>query len=53
MLHIKPICVGHHYTLTNTNNINKALSPLQTIGDKDEPNEDSLRQSYCELSKST
>ena len=26
------ICVGHHYMLTNTNNVNK------TSGDKDEPN---------------
>jgi hypothetical protein len=27
------ICIGHHYTQTNTNNVN-----LQTIGGKGEPN---------------
>ena len=33
-----PICVGHHYTLINTNNVNKASALLQTTGGKDEPN---------------
>ena len=30
------ICVGHHYTQTNTNNINKTWALLQTTGGKDE-----------------
>ena len=29
---------GHHYTQTNTNNVNKTLTLLQTTGDKDELN---------------
>jgi len=32
------ICVWHHYTETNTNNVNKTWPLLQTTGDKDEPN---------------
>jgi hypothetical protein len=32
------ICVGHHYTQTNTNNVNKTSALLQTIEGKDEPN---------------
>jgi hypothetical protein len=32
------ICIGHHYTQTNTNNINKALAILQTTSGKDKPN---------------
>ena len=34
------ICVGHHYTQTNTNNVNKTWirTLLQTTGGKDEPN---------------
>ena len=32
------ICVGHHNTQTNTNNVSKTLALLQTTGDKDEPN---------------
>ena len=28
------ICVGHHYMHTNTNNINKTLTLLQTTGGK-------------------
>ena len=32
------ICVGHHYTQTNLNKINKTWTLLQTTGDKDEPN---------------
>ena len=32
------ICVGHHYTETNTNNVNKTWNLLQTTGCKDEPN---------------
>jgi hypothetical protein len=32
------ICVGHHYTQTNTINVNKTWALLQTSGGKDEPN---------------
>jgi hypothetical protein len=32
------IYVGHHYTQTNTNNVNKTCALLQTTGGKDEPN---------------
>jgi len=32
------ICVGHHYIQTNTSNINKTYTLLQTTGGKDEPN---------------
>jgi len=32
------VCVGHHHTQTNTNNVNKTLAPLQTTGGKDEQN---------------
>ena len=32
------ICVGHHYTQTNTNNVNKTWGLLKTTGGKDEPN---------------
>jgi hypothetical protein len=32
------ICVWHHYTQTNTNNVNKTWALLQTTGDKDDPN---------------
>ena len=32
------ICVGHHHTQANTNNVNKTLALLQTTGGKDEPN---------------
>ena len=32
------ICVGHHYTQTNTINVNKTWALLQTTGGKDEPN---------------
>jgi len=31
-------CVGHHYAQTNTNNVNKIWTLLQTTGGKDEPN---------------
>jgi hypothetical protein len=34
----KPINVGHHYTQTNRNNVNKTCVLLQTTGGKDEPN---------------
>ena len=30
--------VGHHYTQTNTNNVNKTRVLLQTTGVKDKPN---------------
>jgi hypothetical protein len=29
------ICVGHHYTQTNTNNVNKTYVLLQTTGGND------------------
>ena len=32
------ICVEHHYTTANTNNVNKTRAPLQTTGGKDEAN---------------
>jgi hypothetical protein len=32
------ICVGHHYTQTNTNNVNKTWALLQTTRGQDEPN---------------
>ena len=32
------ICVGHYYTQTNTNKLNKTYALLQTTGGKDEPN---------------
>ena len=32
------IYVGHHYTQTNTSNVNKTWTLLQTTGGKDEPN---------------
>ena len=32
------ICVGHHYTQVNTNNVNRTRTLLQTNGGKDEPN---------------
>ena len=41
----KTICVGHHYTQTNTNNVNKVCALLQTTGDKDEPNIVIMRKS--------
>ena len=34
----KALCVGHHYTQTNTNNVNKTCTILQTTGGKKEPN---------------
>jgi len=36
------ICVGHHYTQTNTNNVNKTWTLLQTIGSKEKPNPEVL-----------
>ena len=32
------ICVGHHYTQTNTNNVNKTRALPQTTRGKDNPN---------------
>ena len=32
------ICVGHHYTQTHSNNVNKTWALLQTTGSNDEPN---------------
>ena len=37
--------VGHHYTQTNTNNINKTYTLLQTTGGKDEPHIVLMRES--------
>ena len=39
------ICVGHHCTQTNTNNVNKTCILLQTTGGKDEPNIVFMRKS--------
>jgi len=38
-------CVGHHYTQTNTNNVNKTWIPLTTTGRKDELNIVFMRKS--------
>ena len=32
------ICVGHHYTQTNTNNVNKTRALLEKTAGEDEPN---------------
>ena len=32
------ICVGHHYSQANTNNVDKTWTLLQTTGGKDKPN---------------
>ena len=32
------LSVGHYYTQTNTDNVNKTWALLQTTGGKDEPN---------------
>jgi len=32
------ICVGHHYSQTNTNNVNKTWALLQTTGGRHESN---------------
>ena len=39
------ICVGHHYAQTNTDNVNKRWTPLQTTGNKDELNVVSMWES--------
>ena len=39
------ICVGHHYTKTNINNVRKDTILLQTTGGKDEPNIDVMHKS--------
>jgi len=39
------ICVGHHYTQINTNNVNKTWALLQTTRGKDEPNIVCMRKS--------
>ena len=36
------ICVGHHYTQANINNVNKTGAPLQTAGGKDKHNIDNM-----------
>ena len=41
----KTMCVGHQYTQTNTNNINKAWGLLLTTGGKDELNIVLMRKS--------
>ena len=45
MLLIQPIYVGHHYTPTITNNVNKTWALLQTTGGKDELNIIFMRKS--------
>jgi predicted carbohydrate-binding protein with CBM5 and CBM33 domain len=40
------ICVRHHYTRTNTNNVNKTQVLLQTTGGKDEP---FMRTSFSQI----
>ena len=40
------ICVVHHSTQTNTNNVNKTCALLQTIRGKDEPNIGFMWKSY-------
>jgi hypothetical protein len=32
------ICIGHHYTQANINNVNKTWALIQTTGGKHEPN---------------
>ena len=39
------LCVGHHYTQANTNNVNKTCAVLQRTGGKDEPNIVFMRKS--------
>ena len=39
------ICVGHHYDQTNTNNVSKTWTLLQTTGGKDETNIVFMRKS--------
>jgi len=39
------ICVGHHYTSTNTNKVNQTWALLQTTGGKDDPNVAFMRKS--------
>jgi len=39
------IRVGHHYTKTNTNNVNKRRAFLETTGGKDDPNIVCMRKS--------
>ena len=40
-----PICVWHHYTQTNKNNVNKTWALLSTTGGKHEPNTVFMRKS--------
>jgi hypothetical protein len=39
------ICVEHHYTPTNKNNVNKTCTILQITGGKDKPNIVFMRKS--------
>ena len=39
------MCVGHHYSQANTNNVNKTRALLQTTGGKDEANIVCMRKS--------
>ena len=39
------ICIGHHFTQRNTNNVNKICALLQTTEGKDEPNIALMRKS--------
>jgi len=45
------ICVGHHYTQTNINNVNK--NPLQTTEGKDEPHIVFMRKSQRTIQHGT
>ena len=38
-------CVGYHYIQTNTNNVNKTCTLLQTTGGRDEPHIIFMRKS--------
>ena len=39
------ICIGHHYAKTNTNNVNRTCTLLETTGGKDDPNIVFIRKS--------
>jgi hypothetical protein len=39
----RTICVENHHTPTNTNNVSKTWTLIQTTGGKDEPNIVSMR----------
>ena len=45
------ICVGHHYTLTNINNVNNTRALLQRTRGKDDPNIVFMRKTIQHLIK--